>query len=184
MGTDQSFAPPDRDRLSSPPTAAATFRFGLREALGAPGMIMGASFVGFGSLVRESGLSLPFGLVSSATGWALPGQLALMELYGAGAGLLAITLAVALANARLLPMSITAMPLMRHPRHASILYWIGAHFIAATGWAQLMRRAPMLRPEHRLTYHFGFTTTLWVLSLICTAIGWVLAGQVPRSVTR
>jgi predicted branched-subunit amino acid permease len=181
MEGDQATLP--REAAPSPQTGAASFLFGLREALGAPGLIMGASFVGFGSLVQESGLSLPFGLISSATGWALPGQLALMELYGAGAGLLAIALAVGLANARLLPMSITALPLMRHPRHSPILYWIAAHFIAATGWAQLMRRSPMLRPEHRLAYYFGLTTTLWVISLVSTAIGWVLAGQVPRTVT-
>jgi predicted branched-subunit amino acid permease len=164
-------------------TAAASFRFGMREGVGVPGIVMGASFVGFGSLVRESGLSLPFAIVSTATGWALPGQLALIELYAAGAGLVAITLAVALANARLLPMTISALPLMRHPQHARILYWAAAHFVAVTGWAQLMRRAPVLRPEHRLIYYFGLTLTLWAISLAATAIGWVLAGQVPQSVT-
>jgi predicted branched-subunit amino acid permease len=156
---------------------------GVRDGLGVPGIVLGASFLGFGSLVRESGLSLPFGLISTATGWALPGQLALVELYGAGAGLLAVTLAVALTNARLLPMTISAMPLLRHPDHPRPLYWIAAHFIAVTGWAQLMRRVPELRPEHRLPYFLALTVTLWVISLLATAIGWELAGQVPQPVT-
>ena len=60
---------PAQDAAPRPATAAASFRFGMLEAAGAPAIIMGASFVGFGSLVRESGLSLAFGLVSSATGW-------------------------------------------------------------------------------------------------------------------
>jgi predicted branched-subunit amino acid permease len=183
METDQTLPRPEQARLPSPPSAAASFRFGMREGLGVPGIVLGASFIGFGSLVRESGLSLPFGMISTATGWALPGQLALVELYGAGAGLLAITLAVALTNARLLPMTISAMPLLRHPNHARILYWIAAHFIAVTGWAQLMRRAPILGPEHRLPYYFGLTLTLWFISLAATAVGWELAGQVPQPVT-
>jgi predicted branched-subunit amino acid permease len=165
------------------PTAGRSIRFGIREGFGVPGIVLGASFVGFGSLVRESGMSLPFGLVSTATGWALPGQLAMIELYGAGASLLAIALAVALTNARLLPMTITAMSLLRHPRHAPALYWLAAHLIAATGWAQLFRRAPILLPENRLAYYFGLTGTLWVITLIATAIGWELAGRVPHPVT-
>jgi predicted branched-subunit amino acid permease len=181
MEADQATLP--RKTPSHPVTGGASFRLGLREALGVPGLVMGASFIGFGSLVRESGLSLPFGLVSTATGWALPGQLALVELYGAGAGLLAIALAVALTNARLMPMTITAMPLLRHPRHPAIFYWIAAHFIAVTGWALLMRRADALRPAHRLPYYFGLTLTLWAISLLATALGWELAGQVPQPVT-
>jgi predicted branched-subunit amino acid permease len=165
------------------PTLAGSIRFGIREGLGVPGIVLGASFVGFGSLVRETGMSLPFGLISTATGWALPGQLAMIELYGAGAGLIAIALAVALTNARLLPMTVTAMPLLRHPGHAPALYWLAAHLIAATGWAQLFRRAPVLLPENRLAYYFGLTGTLWVISLIATAIGWELAGRVPHPVT-
>ena len=183
MGTHEPLDPPRQGSPAKPATASASFRFGMREGVGVPGIVMGASFVGFGSLVRESGLSLPFGLISTATGWALPGQLALVELYGAGAGLLAITLAVALTNARLLPMTISAMPLLRHPNHASALYWIAAHFVAVTGWAQLMRRAPMLGPEHRLSYYFGLTLTLWAISLAATAAGWELARQVPQPVT-
>lgn len=72
---------------------------GTRDAFGTPGIVMGASFIGFGSLVRESGLALSYGLASTATGWALPGQLALVELTAAGGSLIAITLAVALTNA-------------------------------------------------------------------------------------
>ena len=173
----------ENDEPIKNPAAAASAWFGARDGIGVPGIVLGASFVGFGSLVRESGLSLPFGLISTATGWALPGQLAMIELYGTGAGLIAIALAVALTNARLLPMTITVMPLLRHPRHAPALYWLAAHLIAATGWAQLFRRAPILPQEHRLAYYFALTGTLWVISLIATAIGWELAGVVPQPVT-
>ena len=162
---------------------ASAVRLGAREAIGVPGIVLGASFLGFGSLVRESGLSLPAGLVSTATAWALPGQLAMVELYGSGAALLAVTLAVALTNARLLPMTISMMPLLRHASHRPLAYYLAAHFIAVTGWAQLMRRAQELAPEERLPYHFGLTGALWAISLVTTAIGWFLAGQVPQPVT-
>ena len=85
----------------SHPSPAAT---AVREALGLPGLVLFASYVGFGSLVRESGLGLPEGLVSTATGWALPGQVALVELYAVGASVVTIALAAALTNTRLMPM--------------------------------------------------------------------------------
>ena len=172
-----------RDQAAASGSWPPAARLGMREAIGVPGIVLGASFLGFGSLVRESGLSLPAGLVSTATGWALPGQLAMVELYGSGAALVALTLAVALTNARLLPMTISMMPLLRHPSHRPLAYYLAAHLIAVTGWAQLMRRAQELAPEERLPYHFGLTGTLWVISLVATALGWFAAGRVPQPVT-
>lgn len=72
-----------------------------------------ASYVGFGSLVRESELALWLGLVSTASGWALPGQIVVIEPYGVGASVPAAALAVGLTDARLLPMAVTLMPMLR-----------------------------------------------------------------------
>jgi predicted branched-subunit amino acid permease len=69
--------------------------------------------MGFGALCRESGLGLDFTLVQLVTMWALPGQIAFVELYSAGNAMVAIILAVAMANARFMPMTATLMPLLR-----------------------------------------------------------------------
>src|SRR3546814_4248723 len=59
--------------------------------------------------------TLAMGLFSTTTGWALPGQVALVELYAVGASLTAIVIAVGLTNVRLLPMALSLMPHLRTP---------------------------------------------------------------------
>jgi predicted branched-subunit amino acid permease len=79
---------PDPTGAYASPRAA--FRGGARDMLGAPMLVLGASYVGFGSLVRASGLDLPVGLLSTLTGWALPSQMVLIEAYAVGAGALTL----------------------------------------------------------------------------------------------
>jgi predicted branched-subunit amino acid permease len=163
------------------PRAAA--RAALREAFGAPAIVLGASFLGFGALCRQSGLELWHGVLSTATGWALPGQIALVELYAAGASMLAMALAVALSNARLLPMTVALMPLLRAPRWRLWTYFAAAHFVAVTGWAAAMRVCPRIPPEERLPYFTAFAGLLWAMTLATTAAGYLLAGAVPVAVS-
>lgn len=165
------------------PDQQAAFRGGIRAAAGAPALAIGASFLGFGALVRESGLSLWHGLISTATTWALPGQVAMVELYAVGAGLLAVALAVGASATRLLPMVMTLVPLMRHQgvKRRSFFFW--AHLIALTGWAVTMRVGPGLPPALRLPFFQGFTLTLWVTTLVGTAIGYLLPEVLPKAVT-
>src|SRR3546814_12504598 len=53
---------------------------GLRESIGIPMLVLGASYVGFGSLVHGAGLVVWLGLFSPFTGWALPGQIVALDL--------------------------------------------------------------------------------------------------------
>lgn len=156
---------------------------GLRDAIGVPALVIAASFVGFGSLCRESGLSLWLGLVSTATGWALPGQIALVELYAIGASVAVILLAVALTNARLLPMTVVLMPILRAPGRPRWQYYLAAHFVAVTGWTIAMQRCPAMAHERRLPYFLGFALMLWLATLAATAFGYLLAAHVPEYVT-
>ena len=176
-----AFDPPTRPQGFGGPRAAA--QAGLRAAFGAPGVVMGASFVGFGALVRQSDLALWHGLASTITGWALPGQIALVELYAAGASLISIALAVALSNARLLPMTVTLMPVLRSPRWARWTYFLAAHYVAVTGWAAAMRVCPAIPADQRLPYFAGFTVTLWTATIAATALGFYLAGALPPEVS-
>lgn len=155
----------------------------VREGLGIPGMVMGASFLGFGSMVHESGFELWVGLASTFSGWALPGQIAMVELYGIGASLTVITLAVLFTNARLLPLTVTLFP---HLNLGTLPRWrvyLLSHLIAVTSWAVAMRRCPELPDEHRLPFFTAFAATLWTLSMACTAAGYALSGAVPAPVS-
>jgi predicted branched-subunit amino acid permease len=154
-----------------------------KEAAGMPALVLGASYVGFGSLVRESGIGLGLGLFSTLSAWALPGQVVLVELYGVGASLLVICLAVALTNARLMPMVITLMPLVHDPAVPRWRYYLYSHLVAVTAWAFSMRRCPDMARPLRLPYFVGFAVSLWIASLIGTAAGFLLADSVPRSIT-
>ena len=156
---------------------------GMRAALGMPGLILAATYVGFGSLVRETGLTLWQGVLSTATGWAAPGQVILVELYAVGATLFTIMLAVTFTNARLLPMTVVLMPHLRDRRVPLWAYYLAAHYIAITGWAQAMRVCPDLRSEERLPYFLGCAATRWCATLIATAVGFVIAGNVPYVVS-
>ncbi|MEQ8964304.1 MAG: AzlC family ABC transporter permease [Azospirillaceae bacterium] len=156
---------------------------GMRAAVGVPALVLAASYLGFGSLVRSSGLGLPHGMASTVTGWALPGQVALVELYAAGASVLTIALAVGLTNARLMPMTISLMPWLRARGRPRWQYFAAAHLVAVTGWVHALRHVPAMAERDRLPYFAGFSLTLWGASLSATAGGFVLAGAVPPSVS-
>jgi predicted branched-subunit amino acid permease len=167
---------------SSHPSHAAIAE-GVRTALGLPSLVLAGAYVGFGSLCRESGLTVWLGLTSTLTNWALPGQIAMIELAGTGASLFVIALAVGLTNARLLPMALTLMPLLHAPGTSRWRYYLGANFIAATAWALSMQRCPQLPRAQRLGYLVSLGATLWLITVVATAVGFFLAGLLPRPVT-
>lgn len=172
---------PDPTRAYASPRAA--FRGGARDVLGAPMLVLGASYVGFGSLVRASGLDLSVGLLSTLTGWALPGQMVLIEAYAVGASLLAMVAAVALVNVRLLPMALVLLPGLRVPGRPRWWDYAAAHLVAITAWVQGMRVCPTLPPEQRLPYFVGFAGVLWASCVAWTAVGYYLVEAVPASVS-
>ncbi len=155
---------------------------GVRDAFGTPLLVLGASYVGFGSLVRASGMTLPQGLVSTAAGWALPGQIVVAELYAVGGSLLVVTLAVALTNARLLPMVLALLPQMQHSGLPRWVNYYAAHLIAITSWVHAMRRCPTLPVAERMPYLLGIGTTLWLAMVPCTATGFLLVEGLPKGV--
>lgn len=159
---------------------------GIRAAVGAPALVLGASYVGFGAFVHQSGLTLFQGLASTIAGWALPGQIALIEIFAIGGSVLAAAIAVGLANARLLPMVVTLLPILRQgdenakPR---LIHYLSAHFIALTGWAVAMQRTPDMPPNQRLPFFLGFTLVIWLATVFSTALGFFLVGVLPATVT-
>lgn len=174
--------PAYRDDFGS---AQGARREGMRTALGMPALVLGASYLGFGALIRQSHLSLPQGLASSVTGWALPGQIVLVDIYTAGGTLLSAALAVLLTNARLLPMVASLMPILRATENGPPRWhhYLIAHLIAITGFAIAMQRTPRMVPEQRLPFYQGFAVTLWSSTLLATVLGFILAGMMPLYVT-
>lgn len=164
-------------------TVRAAFWGGVREAAGVPMMIMGASFLGFGSMIKDMNWSVWHALLSTLSTWALPGQIAMAEMASTGAPLIAIVLAVGFINARLLPMVATMLPHVRHPNIPGWVYYALAMIIAATSWVGTMRRLPDLRQDQKMPFLLGFGLLLYIGSPLFTVIGYELSSSVPLPVT-
>jgi len=149
------------------------------EALGVPAAVLGAGFIGYGSLAAESGYSIWLTVVATITIWALPGQLILIEMQAVHASAVAIVLAVVFSGARFLPMTMSLMPVMHDPRRSRLTGYLAALLIAMTSWAAAMRRSPDLPRPQRLPYFIGFAGTCVAVSAACAVIGHYLAGAFP-----
>ncbi len=162
-------------------TKGFAFIAGARDCLAAPAWVLAASFLGFGSLVHAGGLDPVWGVISTLSTFALPGQMAMVELHVIGGSPLAVLLAVALANVRLLPMVLVLMPWFPNTRlwHRLLL----SHAIAVTGWVQALKVFPDLPGPARVPYFWGFFAVLGVAAIGGTWTGFHLAGQVPAAVS-
>jgi len=158
-------------------------RKGIAAAIGMPVIVLGASFLGFGSLVHASRMSLETGLAATLGLYALPGQIALVELFAAGTPWAALLLAVWLSGARLMPMVITIMPEMAKPHWPAVSRYLVAHFIMMTSWTLCRRHFHSLAIPDRLPFLFGFSGTLLLVCTMMTAAGFLLAGQVPGPIS-
>ena len=157
----------------------AGFRTGMREALGVPGGVLAASYLGFGALCYGGGVPVSVVLASTLTVWALPGQLVMVDMWQLGAPLIAILLAVMLTNARFLPMAVTLLPVIRHSDHRPWHYYAAAQGIAMSSWAICMRRCPEMADEQRLAYLCGLSCGFIAVSLCAGAVGYYIAESIP-----
>jgi predicted branched-subunit amino acid permease len=145
------------------------------------GLVLFASFIGFGGLCR--GVEFPLGaaLLSVLLVWALPAQVLLVGGYAAGNAAAAIALAVGLSSVRLFPMAASLVPYVRGPRAGVAVQFLVAHFVAVTAWIEGMRRLPTLPREARVPFFFGLAGLLVLSSMVSTTIGFQLAGTLPRA---
>ena len=151
------------------------------EALGLPSLILLAGMTGFGSLARDSGLSLMMALTTTAGVWALPGQVAMADLYGAGVSAGAIVLAVSLANARFLPMAASFVPLLQNTARRRWVLYFAVHLLSINSWAAGLREFPTIAPESRYRYFIAFASTCLFSALLGTALGYYLVDSLPTS---
>jgi len=154
----------------------------VRESIGVPSMVLAAGYLGFGALANGSQFPLWAALLSTVTIFALPGQLAMLEMSIAGAVPVVIVITVSLTAARFLPMTVALLPMLRVPGRASWRLYVAVHLLAMTGWAASMRRFPELPLEQRLPWFVGFALTNWVACLVFTAVGYALAESLPALV--
>ena len=155
---------------------------GIRDALGAPVLVLFAGMVGFGAMGHTHGFDAWMTGLTSLLMFALPGQVVMLEMFISGSSLLAIGFAVTLTSTRFLTMVVTLFPQL-HRRDRNPLLYLWVHMLAMTAWAVSMREFPRMSPQHRLNYFIGLALPCWLISPMGTVLGYFVAGWVPAAVT-
>jgi len=148
-----------------------------------PAAVLCASSMGYGALARDSGLDLGLTLFINATFFALPAQVVLVDQIARGAALSGAAFAVALTAIRLLPMTVSLMPLIRNGDRLPRFGFFAVHFIAISVWVDGVLRLPLLPPQKRFTYFLGMGLGMMVATLTGSTTGYLLASSVPPVVS-
>jgi predicted branched-subunit amino acid permease len=166
-----------------PQTQTGAFVRGLGLFVSVPGIVLFATALGFGALARDGGFQFEHALFLSALVFALPNQLVLIDQLMRGATLASAALAVTLTAVRLMPMTITLVPLILGSKRGRLLEMLAVHFVAISTWIEGQRRLPAM-PEHvRLPFHLGFGTAMSAMMIGGTVAGYLLVAGVPAFVT-
>ena len=118
------------------------------------------TYIGVAALAHDFGFSLWWVVASTLLLWVAPGQVILISALGAGATALETAVAVGLSSARLLPMVVSLLPLIKERRRPTGALILPAHLTAVSMWIEAQRLLPALpramphsvreRPRRRL----------------------------------
>jgi predicted branched-subunit amino acid permease len=165
-------------KKSAPHTLEAVM-LGAKAALtSVQGLVLFASYIGYGGLCAGIGFPLAAAVFSTALILALPSQLLLITGFAAGSAPLGIALAVFLSAARLLPSVVTLLPFLRG-RLSTQLF--ASHFVAVSIWVESRRLLPGLPAAARIPFYFGLAITFNAASVFATWFGYVAAGNLPHA---
>lgn len=171
-------APREGSAQPKPRYAALVLR-GAKAGFGAPGLILSASFVGFGAMTNDFGWPMWIAVASTALLWAAPAQFVLAGALASGAGIAAATLAVSVSSVRLLPMVVALLPVIRGARTSLATRLLASHFVAVTAWFEGLRLTAHMPREERMPFFLGLGLLLQTLTLVTTALGHALADILP-----
>ena len=157
---------------------SATLR-GLLIIGAAPGIVLFSTALGFGAMARELGFTLGHVMFLSASVYALPAQLLLIDQLARGATLAAVAMAVSLTAIRLLPMTVAMMPYLRDDRGTRAVHVLAVHFIAVTAWIEGSRRLPPLPAHLRLPYFIGIGAGTLFCTVMGSMTGFLVASALP-----
>lgn len=172
--------PPD-PVVADPSVTSSRHAFfkGARGALKGPAWILVMSFFGFGALAQDLGFTLLQTVIVAAFVYALPSQVVLITAMAQGMAVLPLFAAVAFSAVRLMPMTVSLMPLLRRDGQPRWRLYVASHFVAITVWLESMRRLPGLPRSVRLAYFFGFGIAMLTTSVAGGIAGYYLANAMP-----
>jgi len=158
----------------------AGFRAAWRSVLA---YVVIGTYVGIGALTHDFGFGLGWALASTALVWAGPAQVILVSALGAGVAPVETALAVGVSSARLLPMVISLLPLIRRPQTPYRALVLPAHLTAVTMWIEALRLLPQVPREARIPFANGVGCGFMAAAQAGTLIGYYLATSLPPLLT-
>ena len=164
----------------SPVISSGGFVLGVRTAFTSVfGFVIAFTYIGFGALCHDYGLSMGWAMLSTALQWAGPAQVILVTGLGPGTALLETAVAVSLSSVRLFPIVVALIPVVRHERTRLWQLIVPVHFMAISVWIESMRMAPSLAREQRIPFCNGVGITLLSIGVIFTAVGYTIQALLP-----
>lgn len=159
------------------------FRQGSVAAFSVPGLILVSAFVGFAGLAKDANLTLLQTVFMTVVVWALPAKVVLVGAILSGSSLLTAAFAVTLSSVRLMPMVVAIMPEMRGPGTRKWVLYLLSHFVAVTSWVVALERFDGVPRHARTAFFAGLGTTLLSFNIVVVALVYLLAAQLPASVS-
>jgi predicted branched-subunit amino acid permease len=161
----------------------SAFMGGIRAGAKMPTVMVTSAMLGFGSLARDSGLSLDVTIFLSVGLWGLPGQVAMAEMWAMGAPFLAIVVASSMGNMRFMPMALVTVPWFRGDGRRAWTRYLAAQLMSINIWTVFMRHGPDISVQQRYPYFMGVGVICLIGGTIGTVLGYSLAGTLPVAVT-
>ena len=171
--------------MSAPPAspdlvASGGFLLGCRTALTSVfAFVISFTYIGFGALCHDYGLSMGWAMLSTALQWAGPAQVILVTGMAPGTSLIETAVAVSLSSVRLFPIVVALLPVIRSETTRIWHLLVPVHFMAISVWIECMRAAPRLARDQRVAFCNGVGATLLAIGVVCTAFGYAIQALLP-----
>tara|TARA_A100001011_G_C14313711_1_gene846893 strand:- start:1795 stop:2496 length:702 start_codon:yes stop_codon:yes gene_type:complete len=146
---------------------------GILYSIGTPAIGLGLSMFTFGAFLKSSGFTLFQSFSSTFFAFALPGQFVMADLLLSGGSILNIFFAVLLTNARLFPMTINLIPIIKNTKTSKWKYFLISHLIAVTAWISMFASYKKIEKDNRFDYFLGLGGSLWISSILFTVLGFI-----------
>jgi len=167
-----------------PRSATAAFFAGVGAAWSSVlAYVLIGTYVGIAALAHDFGFSLWWVVASTVLVWAGPAQVILISALGAGATPLETALAVGLSSARLLPMVISLLPLIKTPQTRGRELVLPAHLTAISMWIESLRLLPTWPRATRIPFANGLGVGFMLAAQAGTVLGFYLAAALPPILT-
>jgi len=173
---------PDLD--PQPRSATAAFFAGVGAAWSSVlAYVLIGTYVGIAALAHDFGFSLWWVVASTVLVWAGPAQVILISALAVGATPVETALAVGLSSARLLPMVISLLPLIKTPQTRSRELVLPAHLTAISMWIESLRLLPTWPRATRIPFANGLGVGFMLAAQAGTVLGFYLAAALPPILT-